>query len=163
MLGPRCRFVPSCSEYAAEALQRHGALRGLWLTCWRLLRCQPFCHGGYDPVPPQRDRSAARRAAAPNEVARTGIVRLGVVPSEAAPAGAAGTTAAPEAPGPLPPPASSAGPQEWSAGSLARPARNGRGVRHNRAHGGRADVATSERGGGPNGAPGPPGRGDSTC
>ena len=51
LLGPRCRFVPTCSTYAVEALQRHGALRGSWLTLKRLLRCHPFAEGGYDPVP----------------------------------------------------------------------------------------------------------------
>lgn len=51
MLGTRCRFYPSCSCYAHEALARHGALRGTWLAIKRLLRCQPFCPGGYDPVP----------------------------------------------------------------------------------------------------------------
>jgi putative membrane protein insertion efficiency factor len=49
---PRCcRFTPSCSEYAETALRRHGLLRGTCLMIWRLLRCQPFCDGGYDPVP----------------------------------------------------------------------------------------------------------------
>jgi uncharacterized protein len=48
---PCCRFYPSCSHYAIEALERHGAVRGLWLTVWRLLRCQPWSQGGYDPVP----------------------------------------------------------------------------------------------------------------
>jgi putative membrane protein insertion efficiency factor len=53
-----CRFEPSCSTYALEALRRHGPLRGLLLTIWRLLRCHPFCKGGHDPVPPERsDRS----------------------------------------------------------------------------------------------------------
>jgi uncharacterized protein len=51
MLGRRCRFAPSCSEYAVEAVERHGVLRGLWLAGRRLLRCQPFSSGGYDPVP----------------------------------------------------------------------------------------------------------------
>ena len=51
LTGPSCRFVPTCSGYAVEALQRHGALRGSWLTLKRLLRCHPFCEGGYDPVP----------------------------------------------------------------------------------------------------------------
>jgi len=49
-LPPSCRFVPTCSEYAREAIQRHGALRGGRMAVWRLLRCQPFCPGGYDPV-----------------------------------------------------------------------------------------------------------------
>lgn len=49
---PCCRFSPTCSEYALEALRRHGAWRGSWLVVWRLLRCQPFCAGGWDPVPP---------------------------------------------------------------------------------------------------------------
>ena len=51
LLPPACRFHPTCSVYALQALEKHGALRGLRLTLWRLLRCQPFHPGGLDPVP----------------------------------------------------------------------------------------------------------------
>lgn len=51
LLGVRCRFAPSCSEYAIEALQQHGALMGSWLVARRLGRCHPFHPGGFDPVP----------------------------------------------------------------------------------------------------------------
>jgi putative membrane protein insertion efficiency factor len=51
LLPPACRFHPSCSEYAAQALRRHGVMRGSSLTVKRLLRCQPWCEGGVDPVP----------------------------------------------------------------------------------------------------------------
>ncbi|WP_410474483.1 membrane protein insertion efficiency factor YidD [Guyparkeria sp. TX1] len=51
MLPPSCRFYPTCSEYAVEALSQHGALKGGWLTLRRLGRCHPFCAGGVDPVP----------------------------------------------------------------------------------------------------------------
>ena len=56
MKPPTCRFDPTCSSYALEALKVHGALRGSWLTARRLCRCHPFCEPGFDPVPPRRDR-----------------------------------------------------------------------------------------------------------
>ncbi|MCG0277068.1 MAG: membrane protein insertion efficiency factor YidD [Thermanaeromonas sp.] len=49
--GPRCRFYPSCSHYAVEALERYGILRGGWLVVRRLIKCHPWYPGGYDPVP----------------------------------------------------------------------------------------------------------------
>jgi hypothetical protein len=51
ILGPCCRFHPSCSEYALEALDRHGLLKGVVLVCRRVLKCHPFHPGGFDPVP----------------------------------------------------------------------------------------------------------------
>jgi putative membrane protein insertion efficiency factor len=54
LLGPVCRYAPSCSSYAVQALRRHGAVRGLWLTARRLLRCHPWAAGGWDPVPGTR-------------------------------------------------------------------------------------------------------------
>ena len=53
MLGPRCRFYPSCSNYAIEALRVHGAARGSWLAARRVGRCHPWNAGGFDPVPPK--------------------------------------------------------------------------------------------------------------
>ncbi|MBB2154929.1 membrane protein insertion efficiency factor YidD [Gluconacetobacter diazotrophicus] len=59
VLGPNCRFVPSCSNYAVEAVRRHGPFRGAILAAWRILRCNPWNIGGYDPVP---SRERARRS-----------------------------------------------------------------------------------------------------
>lgn len=56
LLGPVCRYAPSCSSYGATALQRHGAVRGTWLTARRLLRCHPWAAGGWDPVPERTGR-----------------------------------------------------------------------------------------------------------
>ena len=51
LLGPSCRFTPTCSEYARQALIKHGPIKGLYLAIWRLLRCNPWGGSGYDPVP----------------------------------------------------------------------------------------------------------------
>lgn len=51
MLPPACRFQPTCSQYALEAIERFGVCKGVRLAVWRVLRCNPFCRGGYDPVP----------------------------------------------------------------------------------------------------------------
>ena len=53
LLGPRCRYHPSCSAYAVQAIQAYGILRGSALAAWRILRCNPLSHGGYDPVTAQ--------------------------------------------------------------------------------------------------------------
>ena len=57
VLGPNCRFVPSCSDYAVEAIERHGALHGARFAAGRILRCNPWCAGGHDPVPPPRNQA----------------------------------------------------------------------------------------------------------
>jgi len=56
VLGPNCRFTPSCSDYAHQAIATHGAARGAGLAVRRVLRCNPWCAGGHDPVPPAKPR-----------------------------------------------------------------------------------------------------------
>jgi putative membrane protein insertion efficiency factor len=65
LFGQRCRYYPTCSDYAAQAIERFGILRGLVLAGWRLLRCNPWSHGGFDPVDDQhlfRPRATAPTA-----------------------------------------------------------------------------------------------------
>ena len=54
---PACRFTPTCSQYMIEALERFGAVRGFALGVWRVLRCNPLCKGGWDPVPPKKTKT----------------------------------------------------------------------------------------------------------
>ena len=61
-IGQCCRFTPSCSRYATEALKRHGFWYGSYLTIHRLMRCQPFCRGGYDPVPPRKAKKKQQQS-----------------------------------------------------------------------------------------------------
>ena len=74
LLGPNCRYAPSCSEYAREALLQHGALGGSRLALRRIARCHPYSPGGYDPVPTAMDPSGAspgdRRPTAPETATR---------------------------------------------------------------------------------------------
>ncbi len=79
LLPPTCRFYPSCSAYAVEALTVHGALRGTGLAGLRLLRCGPWHPGGLDPVPPAGTR---RRPASPTESARPDTARASQTPVE---------------------------------------------------------------------------------
>ncbi|WP_414649832.1 membrane protein insertion efficiency factor YidD [Dyella sp.] len=64
LLGQRCRFYPSCSDYARDAVTRFGPWRGSLLAIWRILRCQPLCEGGLDPVP---EHFTFRRCRSPGE------------------------------------------------------------------------------------------------
>lgn len=50
-MAPSCRYSPTCSQYACEALEKHGFFKGMALASWRILRCNPWCRGGYEPVP----------------------------------------------------------------------------------------------------------------
>jgi putative membrane protein insertion efficiency factor len=61
MFLPACRYVPTCSEYAMEAVDRYGVVRGSYLAIWRVLRCHPFVKGGYDPVIRQKGSDVAVR------------------------------------------------------------------------------------------------------
>jgi uncharacterized protein len=61
-LPPMCRFTPTCSEYAAQALEVHGFWPGTWLALKRIVRCQPLCRGGHDPVPPRRTGAQASQS-----------------------------------------------------------------------------------------------------
>lgn len=78
LLGPRCRFTPTCSTYMIDAVRTHGAIRGGWLGLRRIGRCHPFSDGGFDPVPPAKQRPGGAPPTATNP-AKT-------VPSEIAPA-----------------------------------------------------------------------------
>ena len=72
-LGPVCRFEPTCSHYTMGAIKSHGFLKGSALGAWRILRCNPFCRGGYDPVPDRKSETACSAAGNREKRAERGI------------------------------------------------------------------------------------------
>jgi uncharacterized protein len=58
MLGPHCRFHPSCSQYAVEAITEHGTMKGVWLSVKRIVKCHPMHEGGFDPVPKKHNKNS---------------------------------------------------------------------------------------------------------
>jgi uncharacterized protein len=72
LLGGQCRFYPSCSSYALDAIRLHGATKGTLLAMWRVARCGPFTDGGLDPVPPRRERATVRAATYDDIIHRMG-------------------------------------------------------------------------------------------
>jgi putative membrane protein insertion efficiency factor len=82
VLGPRCRYYPSCSDYAIQAIRELGPIRGLILAAWRLLRCNPFSHGGFDEV---SDRRLFRNT--PGRIDRTASPSTAARHTPAAPTG----------------------------------------------------------------------------
>lgn len=77
LLGGQCRFYPSCSSYALDAIHVHGATRGTLLAAWRIARCGPFTDGGVDPVPPPRARQPASAATYDVVIHETVVDRTG--------------------------------------------------------------------------------------
>ena len=67
LLGQNCRFTPSCSSYAMQAIELYGPWRGTWLAMKRILRCHPFCRGGHDPVPGHEDAHACGHPTHPDQ------------------------------------------------------------------------------------------------
>ncbi|GAB3195571.1 hypothetical protein GCM10027261_16190 [Geodermatophilus arenarius] len=106
-LPPRCRFAPTCSAYAAEAVAVHGAARGSWLALRRLLKCAPWHPGGYDPVPAPR---AGRGRPGTGGDGRTSMTAAPAAPADGVPAADGARRPAPETP-----PASRRAPQEESS------------------------------------------------
>ncbi len=88
LLGPRCRFYPSCSSYALEAIRTHGPLRGTWLAGRRLLRCHPWNPGGVDLVPDRRSRTPGTADAAVQTQHAEPQTNPGADPTRRAPQGA---------------------------------------------------------------------------
>jgi uncharacterized protein len=74
LFGPSCRYVPTCSCYADEALEKWGVWRGLGLSAWRILRCHPFSRGGLDPVPPVPPPPGADHSGSESDHRVTGLV-----------------------------------------------------------------------------------------
>ena len=93
-VGQSCRFTPTCSAYAIQALQKHGALVGTGLAGWRILRCNPWCHGGCDEVPDNMPWDRAKASPSPARSAAGLFTRLLPRDSGSEPAAATPTTAA---------------------------------------------------------------------
>ena len=72
-VGQGCRFTPTCSAYAIDALDRHGAIAGSGLAAWRILRCNPLCRGGCDPVPDNMPWTRAQATSAPDSATAAGL------------------------------------------------------------------------------------------